>query len=98
MIVLLGKESIEVSPTLESSVADIKADLARITGFNSIRLIHGGKTLSDDCLVSNIPGGLFCKIRMIGDYVDWNHFIAQSRPMTLKMISPLYHHRHRRLR
>ena len=70
MKVIFGKDLIEVEPELTSTISQLKAYLSNLTKCNSIRLILGGKTLLDEMMIRDIPGGLLSKITMVGDVVD----------------------------
>jgi hypothetical protein len=62
-----GKTTIEVSvEELTHTVRELKEQLAEITGFTDIKLIHAGKVLKDEDTIGSIPGGLNAKLTMMG--------------------------------
>jgi hypothetical protein len=70
MKILFGKQHFEIHPGDDYSIAHIKSILTQETGYDSIRLVSGGKTLADDILVHAIPGGIHAKLVMIASHSD----------------------------
>lgn len=67
MKVKSGKTTIEVAvKNLNHTVGELKEQLAEITHFADIKLIHAGKVLRDDMTVGAIPGGFSAVLTMMG--------------------------------
>jgi hypothetical protein len=68
MKVKCGKDTIEVCvEDLNMTIQELKNQLAEITEYTDIKLIHAGKVLKDDlATIGTIPGGLNAKLTMMG--------------------------------
>ena len=62
-----GKNFIEVNvEELSYTVGELKVQLAEITNFKDLKLIHAGKILRDEDTVGSIPGGLNAELILMG--------------------------------